>query len=474
MRALAERIAEVVRANRGEGWLYFDGSWRDWSEIAHSAAELERGDARRVGVVARNSVLSATTMAATLMTGRTIVCLDAMAADADLRAEVARTAPDVLIADDEDERGIDAAPSPGTGRIEESEDPVAVDLGTSGTTGPPKRFEMRYGQLEEALLQTRRHIYGAGQFGSPEARTSASMVHTPLSHVGGFYRLIDNLVEPRPTVLLTKFQVEEWAELVEKFGIKVDGLNPTAIQMVLAAGIDPDRLSSLRAVRCGMAPIPDETRDAFEQRYGAAVLKAYGATEFSGEVAGWTLADYRSLKTVKNGAVGRIHSGIEARVVDDEGRPLPDQTQPGLLQLKGRRIGTGEGWVTTTDMARIDADRYLWILGRADSAINRGGFKIVPEQVIDVIRSHPAVEDAAVVGVPDPRLGQVVAAAVVARAGQVVDEAGIRQWCRDRLPHFMAPEIVAVVDHLPMTRSLKVDRGTVRTLVEQEKTRRRS
>jgi acyl-coenzyme A synthetase/AMP-(fatty) acid ligase len=477
MNVVSHRISEVVAANRGHAWMRFAGGWHDWGEVAELAAELRGTDGSpcTVGVVTRNSPDCATAIVASLMSESTVVILDAMMADDDLR-DVAEGYPvDRLLSAPEDAGrlvGMDtrggALTRAGTARSDsQRDDVVAIDLGTSGTTGPPKRFQMGYRQLEDALLQTRQHIYGTGEFGSAGARRSMSIIHTPLSHVGGMYRLIDNVAEPRPTVLMAKFEPHEWADLVEQFSVKVEGLNPTAIQMVLESGIEPARLRSLRAVRCGMAPLRDDVRDAFEDRYGVAVLRAYGATEFSGEIAGWTLAEYRELKDVKRGSVGRIHAGVEARLVDDNGNVLDKPDASGRLQLRSRRIGEGADWVTTNDIARIDADRYLWIDGRADLAINRGGFKIVPEHVAEVIKSHPSVAEVAVVGIDNRRLGQVVAAAVVVSPLSTLTEADLRAWCRDRLPHFMTPDAVIFLDELPLTRTLKVDRGRVKLLVEQ-------
>jgi acyl-coenzyme A synthetase/AMP-(fatty) acid ligase len=486
MYVVSRRITEVVAANRGHGWLRFAGGWHAWDEVAELAAEFRGSGSddatRTVGVVTGNSSECATAIVASLMAESTVIILDAMMADDDLRDVAGGYPIDRLLSSPEDGGRLPRITNHG-GRLRHSttarsdtqrDEVVAIDLGTSGTTGPPKRFQMMYGQLEDALLQTRRHIYGTGEFGSPVARRSVSIIHTPLSHVGGMYRLIDNVAEPRPTLLMAKFEPYEWADLVEQFSVRVDGLNPTAIQMVLETGIEPARLRSLRAVRCGMAPLREDVRDAFEGRYEVAVLRAYGATEFSGEVAGWTLAEYRELKDVKRGSVGRIHDGVQARLVDESGNVLDAPGASGRLQLRSRRIGEGADWVTTSDIARIDADRYLWIQGRADAAINRGGFKIVPEQVAEVIKSHPSVADVAVVGIDNQRLGQIVAAAVVVAPGSTLTEADLRAWCRDRLPHFMTPEAVIFPKELPLTRSLKVDHGKVKLMVEQSLARRQT
>ena len=153
------------------------------------------------------------------------------------------------------------------------------------------------------------------------------------------------------------------------------------------------------------------------------MLTSYAATEFGGGVAGWTLADYQKHWRDKRGSVGRASLGAQLRVVDDSGTPLgPDQ--PGLLEVKPGQLGPAADWMRTTDMARIDADGFLWILGRADQAIIRGGFKVMPDDVRTALESHPAVQGAAVVGRPDDRLGETPVAMVELRDASTDRHAG--------------------------------------------------
>ena len=131
-------------------------------------------------------------------------------------------------------------------------------------------------------------------------------------------------------------------------------------------------------------------------------------------MAGWTLADYQKYWHAKRGSVGRASLGAQLRVVDDDGTPL-GSGQPGLLEVKPGQLGPDADWMRTTDMARIDADGFLWILGRADQAIIRGGFKVMPDDVRAALESHPAVQGAAVVGRADERLGETPVAMVELR-----------------------------------------------------------
>ena len=159
------------------------------------------------------------------------------------------------------------------------------------------------------------------------------------------------------------------------------------------------------------------------------VLTSYAATEFGGGVAGWTLADYQKYWHVKRGSVGRASLGAELRVVDDDGEPLgPDQA--GLLEVKPGQLGPSADWMRTTDMARIDGDGFLWILGRADQAIIRGGFKVMPDDVRAALEGHPAVRGAAVVGRRDDRLGETPVAMVELRDAASIDAAALVEFLR--------------------------------------------
>src|SRR5690606_20370501 len=229
--------------------------------------------------------------------------------------------------------------------------------------------------------------------------------------IGGTYHAVAAIVSGRPLAMLEKFSVAGWHDLVKRHRPKVAGLAPTAIRMVMEAGIPKEDLSSLRCITSGSAPLDPDLADAWEAQYGFPVLDVYGATEFAGGVASWTLKDHRQYWKQKRGSVGRALPGIELRVVDREtGEPLPPGQQ-GLLEVRSAQVGNGD-WVRTTDLVEIDADGFLYIRGRADDAIIRGGFKILPPDIEAVLKRHPAVADACVIGLPDQRLGAVPVAAV--------------------------------------------------------------
>jgi acyl-CoA synthetase (AMP-forming)/AMP-acid ligase II len=228
-------------------------------------------------------------------------------------------------------------------------------------------------------------------------------------------------------------------------------------------------LSSIRSVVSGTAPLSPDDADAFTAKYGNPVLVSYAATEFGGGVAGWNLADHREFWATKRGSVGRAHAGCELRVVDPEsGAPLPADHE-GLLEVKTAQLDD-DAWIRTTDLARIDDDGFVFILGRADETIIRGGFKVRPDDVRAALESHPAVRGASVIGVPDTRLGAVPVAAVELRpgSGDDVTADALAEHVAGRLARYEVPARILVVAELPRTASQKVDLAAVRALFASE------
>jgi long-chain acyl-CoA synthetase len=203
------------------------------------------------------------------------------------------------------------------------------------------------------------------------------------------------------------------------------------------------------------------------ERYGIPILITYGATEFAGAVAGWTLKDFHASWALKKGSVGRPFPGVQLQVVDEDGTVLPSG-QTGRLQVASPQVGdSADRSVTTSDLAHIDGDGYLYIDGRADDVIMRGGFKIAPETVVRALRTHDAVADAAVAGLADARLGQIPVAAVELRSAMTATGDELRAHCRASLTPYEVPAQVFVVDELPRGAALKVDRRRLVATLEK-------
>jgi acyl-CoA synthetase (AMP-forming)/AMP-acid ligase II len=339
---------------------------------------------------------------------------------------------------------------------------VAVRMLTSGTTGPPKRIDLRYEMLDQVMRGAKHYESGTGN--DVRLRSGVVIVNAPLVHVSGVFRVVQAALDGRRIALLERFTVDGWTAAVREHRPKTVSLVPTALRMVLDADVDDDVFESIRSVVSGTAPLDPDLAEAFSARYGVPVLTSYGATEFGGGVAGWNLADHEQFAAAKRGSVGRAHAGCSLRVVDaDDGSDLGLDTV-GLLEVRAAQLGT-DAWVRTTDLARLDGDGFLWIVGRADQTILRGGYKVQPEVVRAALERVPGVAEAAVVGVPDARLGAVPVAAVERRPGVELDEAAVLEGAGALLARYELPVAVAVVDALPRTASGKADLAAVRELV---------
>lgn len=339
----------------------------------------------------------------------------------------------------------------------------AVEMLTSGTTGPPKRVRLTDQQLDASMV--------SGVQSLPEGRllrTGVSLVHAPLVHIGGLWGVLAPIYSGRRVALFPRWRLETWVDAVERHQVRATSLVPAAMRTTLDADVPRERLASLQAVLSGTASCPAELADAFQRKYGPRVLTTYGATEFAGAVAGWTLPLNLEWWERKKGSAGRALRGAELRVISSEGTVLTGAV--GTLEVRSQQSPAGIAeWQRTSDLAEIDADGFLWIRGRADDAIVRGGFKVHPETVKRALERHPAVREAAVAGMPDPRLGHVPVAAVELRPGaEPPTSAELIALCREELIPYEVPVGVLVLPELPRGPSLKVSRSDLLELFALE------
>lgn len=472
-----------------------DGQWVTWGEIRRlteridaelTAAHCQIGG--RIAVVLNNRPESVAALIATVLGERTLVTLSPLQPPArlaaDLRACGARyvlmsqalwSERELVAAVTELDatawtfdgaqvtaRAVSATP------IETVAPGVVVEMLTSGTTGPPKRIPLSRRQMEAALAAV--YAYGKKGPARPSPLTGpAALVMLPIVHIGGLWSLLQALIDARPIVMLQRFTVGGWHAAIKEHKPPVVGLPPAAIQSVLDADIPAEDLAGVRAVNAGTSFVDPALVDAFWDKYGIPILIVYGATEFCGAVAGWSISDFRAKWGTKHGSVGRGFPGVRLQVVGDDGQVLP-VGESGRLQVAAPQADNradGENWVTTSDLAHIDSDGFLYIDGRADDVIVRGGFKVVPESVIRALRSHDSVRDAGVVGLPDRRLGHVPVAAVELRAGKRATAEDLRAHCRQTLTPYEVPAEVHVVDELPRGAALKVDRRALLALLDE-------
>jgi long-chain acyl-CoA synthetase len=493
---LAARIRQVLALDPARGAIEQRGQWLSWAAVSTLMAQLDELLQARapqpgaaIGMVLRNRPAHVAALLEVLLGGRCVVTINPFQSQDKLAADIAALRCPVLLADAEDWPLIDAAAGAAGGAgliLEQQGDAIAVrahpllerpraaelrapmpgiaiEMLTSGTTGPAKRVKLPYANLEHALLDAL-FYEGSDRDVAPRLRDAVAFASAPLVHIGGIWTVVSAFLAGRAIVLLEKFNVPEWHAAVLRHRPKVAALPPTALRMVYDAGVPPEDLRSLMAIRSATAPLDPDFQERFETRYGIPVLNAYGATEFAGGVAGWTLEDHRRHGAVKRGSVGRAQPGCALRIVDrDSGVPLP-AGQVGLLEVKARHVGNGD-WLRTTDLAELDGDGFLFMRGRADDAIIRGGFKVLPDDVAKVLRQHPSVKDASVVGLPDERLGAVPVAAVeLHEDANPVSDAELLALARQHLVSYQVPVRLRIVDALPRTPSLKVSQPAVRAL----------
>lgn len=319
---------------------------------------------------------------------------------------------------------------------------TAIALTTSGTTGPPSVIELSEQQLMGAVLAGRGHT-------EPRPDRTSLICH-PIGHIGGMWALLDALLARRRLVLLPRFTVESWIAAVADHRIAATFLVPAALRMLLASTVPEGSLASLRLITTGAAACPVSVATEVWERFRIPVLSTYGATEFGGAVAGWDRALFHQWWPRKAGSVGRALHGVQIEAV-------PDGSGTEVLRVRGAQ--TGGAWFETRDRGRVDPDGFIWLDGRTDDVINRGGFKIDPHRIVQVLIGHPDVMDAAVTGLPDERLGQVPGA-VIQPVGRAPSDDELLRHCRSRLAAYECP-VHFVVGQVPRTPAGKVPRASL-------------
>jgi long-chain acyl-CoA synthetase len=492
---LSQRLAALLALPGPGGQMSYHGTWHSWDAIRARADAVARATAAippdaPVAVVCRNHPFVLGAVLGLLRDGRCIVPVAPLHRDELVAAELWRLAPSaVVLTDTDDSRpalskaaaassdlvlriatdagvrsGVDVrAPRPlDNARAQPYPPETAVVLQTSGTTGPAKQIPLSYTSLAASINAMQTRVGHRGDAWAPRLRQSVAILNTPISHVSGLLAFCLNVAEGRRLALLDRFEPLAWSQLVHDHRVASAGVPPAALAMMLDAEIAPDLLTSLRVIRTGTAPLDPGLALRFERTYRVPVIQAYGATEFGG-VASWTLADHQKWVERKRGSVGRVHPGVEVRLVDpSSGEPVAAGAE-GRLEVRTEQAAVhadGDGWLRTSDRARLDEDGFLWITGRTDDVINRGGLKVDAGSVAAQLMTLPDVADAAVVGVPDQRLGEVPCAVVVLRSGdaQPGTEQQLREALRKKLPAYAVPSRFAFVPQLPRTGTLKLDR----------------
>jgi long-chain acyl-CoA synthetase len=489
---LQQMCEQSLTRNSTQPAIEYARTWTCWGDLRAVAHALEArmresgiSEAAPVVFVPRNRPSAAAAFLGMLARARTVRMAYAFQSRVAMARELDGLAPAVVVADAEDfspevcaalrahgavgialtERDVTRVAGLEHARRDTASSipsPPKIEILTSGTTGAPKRFGLTYDMVA-------RHIVGGNKnYQAPDVDYSQrppAFLYYPLGNISGIYSVLPTLLIGHRMLLVERFSVEAWRDHIRRYQPERVSLPPAGVQMVLDADVPADELAGVRSVATGAAPLEPSVHRAFEARYKIPILPSYGATEFGGPVTSMTAELHAQWGDKKFGSVGRPIAGARLRVVDAEtGKPLPGG-QEGILEVAVPRIGPH--WIHTSDIAVIDDDGFLFHRGRADGAIMRGGFKLLPETIERALVLHPSVSAALVVGLPDMRLGQVPAAVVQIRRGAPrPTTAELEQHLRDQVYATHIPVAWRFVDDLPRTPSLKVDRAAAQGIFE--------
>jgi acyl-CoA synthetase (AMP-forming)/AMP-acid ligase II len=368
----------------------------------------------------------------------------------------------------------DAAASPAAPERDWPDDPdaAAVWLFTSGTTGAPKAAVLRHRHLVAYVLQT-------VEFGSA-GEDEASLVAVPPYHVAGIAAVLSSIYAGRRILQLESFDARAWIELARGERATHAFLVPTMLARVVdVLAAEGGTLPHLRALAYGGGPMPlPVVERAMRLLPYVDFTNAYGLTETSSTIALLGPDDHRAAAASADprvrrrlASVGRPLPGVELEIRDPQGHRLPPGAR-GEIHARGEQIAGeyleggsrlgADGWFPTRDAGRLDDEGYLFVEGRLDDVIVRGGENLSPGEIEAVLLAHEGVADCAVVGVPDERWGEAVAAVVVPRAGVRVSEETLREWVRDRLRSARTPERIEFREALPYSETGKLLRRRLR------------
>jgi acyl-CoA synthetase (AMP-forming)/AMP-acid ligase II len=359
---------------------------------------------------------------------------------------------------------------------------VAVLIFTAGTTGFPKGVPQDHNAYSSYVLSN-------VDPPDPAAPAETNVLVMPLYHVAGMQALMAAIYGGRTIALMRQFDEKEWFQTVEREKATRVMVVPTMLKRIVEyPDLDKYDLSSVRVITYGAAACPYEVlKKTIECFPGRAVINAFGGTETSSTIAALRAEDQvitgkeseaereKKLKRLAT-SIGLPLEDVEIQVRDEKGKELPDG-QIGEIVVRGPRIMkaywkdeektqkafTADGWYRTGDLGYKDEEGYIYLTGRGDDVIVRGGENIGPDEVESVLSTHPKIEEAAVIGVKDVEWGQQVMAVVRLKKGETATEAEITDFCRPRLAGFKRPtSVVFVTQELPKTSTGKILRRELR------------
>ena len=353
---------------------------------------------------------------------------------------------------------------------EGDDDDLTMILFTSGTTSFPKGVMLSHDSFSSYILST---VTPADPF-----EEDTNILTVPLYHIAGVQSVMAAIFGGRTLLIQRQFEAKEWMELVEQEHATRAMMVPTMLKMLMDhPEFHEHDLSSLEVITYGAAPMPVPViRQAIKEFPGTYFINAFGQTETAATITMLPPEDHvlegdeeeieRKLKHL--GSIGKPLDDVEVAIFDEDGHPVT-LGETGEIAARGARLMKGYwnqedattetirgGWLFTGDLGYQDEDGYIYLAGRAKDFIKRGGEMVSPEEVEQVIQSHEAVEEAAIIGVPDLDWGERVRALVVLRNGAQASEDDISEYCRQRLASFKKPESVVFCEELPRNQMGKV------------------
>jgi long-chain acyl-CoA synthetase len=357
--------------------------------------------------------------------------------------------------------------------VDRAPDDLAALLYTGGTTGRSKGVMLTHDGLSQ-ISRSRAQVFS-------DSGATDLLLALPLSHVYGLLNSVTRMHMPAPgfVALQRRFDAAQWLEIAERVRPQAAALVPSMLQLLLRQDLEAADLSSLYYVTTGGAPLSVAVREEFERRVGGVrVCDGYGCTEVT------STATMNPYSAPRSGSVGLPLPGVEVKVVDETGAPV-EVGRDGEVCVRSAGVMAGywtdggrddeataaavrDGWFHTGDVGHLDEDGYLYVVDRIKDLIIRGGFNVYPRDVEDVLLAHPEVATAAVVGRPDPVLGEEVVAWVSLAQGASVTAEELIAFSREHLGRHKHPREVRIVPAVPLTSVGKTDRKALRRLAAEQ------
>ena len=456
-----------------------------WNAANRAASEFRSSGYRHIAYLGESSPVVPIALFGAAIAELPYVPLNYRLSDAELEALVARISPAMLITEkspgflvkdstllSKKEFLEPAAPTLEEIKLPQDPDAVAVQLFTSGTTGSPKVAVLRHTHLFS-------YIISSVEFMSA-AEDEAQLTSVPPYHIASISAVVSSVYAGRRIVQLPNFDAKTWLRLLSEESITSAFVVPTMLSRVIDELEETGEMDfpSLRAIAYGGGKMPVPVLKRALQLFPSVdFTNAYGLTETSSTITLLAPKDHREAVVSNDpavrrslGSVGKPLPSIELEIRDEAGSRL-GPSEAGEIYVRGAQVSgeyqgrsalDDEGWFATCDVGMLDENGYLYLSGRADDVIVRGGENISPTEIEEVLLEHPAVLDAAVVGVPSTEWGETIAAAIVLKGGFAADERALRHLVKDRLRSSKVPVFFRFTDELPYNETGKLLRRLVK------------